>query len=187
VAATRVWDGSEIPPGARERLAHDWAQLQTIEEQLAVVKASRARLPIDPSTATGRAVQALQGVRAIGTAGAWVLATEIFGWREIRNGRQLGALVGLAPALYQSGATQRDRGITRAGNAHVRRMMVQLAWGWLRYQPQSELSAWYQAYGGTGGPRHRRVGIVALARILLIALWRYLETGTVPAGARLKA
>lgn len=79
VAATRVWDGSEIPPGARERLAHDWAQLQTIEEQVAAVKAARARLRIDPATATGRAVQALQGVRAIGTAGAWVLATEIFG------------------------------------------------------------------------------------------------------------
>jgi transposase len=96
--------------------------LQGIEAQVAAVKAARARLRIDPTTATGRAVQALQGVRAIGAGGAWVLATEIFGWREIRNGRELGALVGLAPALYQSGATQRDRGITRAGNAHVRRM-----------------------------------------------------------------
>ncbi|MQA30817.1 MAG: transposase, partial [Luteitalea sp.] len=66
-----------------------------------------------------------------------------FGWREIRNGRELGALVGLAPALYQSGATQHDRGITRAGNAHVRRMMVQLAWGWLRWQPDSVLAQWY--------------------------------------------
>jgi transposase len=186
VAATRVWDGSEIPPGARERLAHDWAQLQTIEEQLAAVKAARARLRIDPATATGRAVQALQGVRAIGTAGAWVLATEIFGWREIRNGRQLGALVGLVPALYQSGATQRDRGITRAGNAHVRRMMVQLAWGWLRWQSDSALAQWYQRRFATGGSRQRRIGIVALARKLLIALWRYVDQAIVPEGARLK-
>ena len=79
VAAMRVWDGSEFPSGARERLAHDWAQLQSIEEQLAAVKAARARLRIDPATATGRAVQALQGVRAIGAGGAWVLATEILG------------------------------------------------------------------------------------------------------------
>jgi transposase len=93
--------------------------------------------------------------------------------REIRNGRQLGALVGLAPALYQSGATQRDRGITRAGNAHVRRMMVQLAWGWLRWQADSALAQWYQRRFATGGSRHRRIGIVALARKLLIALWRY--------------
>ena len=118
--------------------------------------------------------------------GAWVLATEIFGWREIRNGRQLGALVGLAPALYQSGETQRDRGITRAGNAHVRRMMVQLAWGWLRWQSESALAQWYQRRFATGGSRQRRIGIVALARKLLIALWRYVDQAIVPEGARLK-
>jgi transposase len=160
--------------------------LQSIEEQVAAVKAARARLRIDPGTATGRAVQALHGVRAIGAGGAWVLATEIFGWREIRNGRQLGALVGLAPALYQSGATQRDRGITRAGNAHVRRMMVQLAWGWLRWQADSALAQWYQRRFASGGSRQRRIGIVALARKLLIALWRYVDHGIVPEGARLK-
>jgi transposase len=160
--------------------------LQSIEEQVAAVKAARARLRIDPGTATGRAVQALHGVRAIGAGGAWVLATEIFGWREIRNGRQLGALVGLAPTLYQSGATQRDRGITRAGNAHVRRMMVQLAWGWLRWQPDSALAQWYQRRFATGGSRQRRIGIVALARKLLIALWHYVDHGIVPEGARLK-
>ena len=137
VAAARVWDGRPLPPGARDRLACEWAQLQRIEEQLADVKAARTRLHIDVETSTGRAVQALQQLRAIGPGGAWVLATEIFGWREIRNGRQLGALVGLVPALYQSGETQHDRGITRAGNAHVRRMMVQLAWGWLRWQPRA--------------------------------------------------
>ena len=108
-------------------------------------------------------------VRAIGAGGAWVLATEIFGWRAIRNGRELGALVGLAPALYQSGATQRDRGITRAGNAHVRRMMVQLAWGWLRWQSDSVLAQWYQRRFATGGSRQaghwdRRVGAETSAR-----------------------
>ena len=116
----------------------------------------------------------------------WVLATEVFGWREIRNGRQLGALVGLAPALYQSGEMRHEQGITRAGNAHVRRVMVQLAWTWVRYQPSSALTQWYQRRFGSGGPRARRIGIVAVARKLLIALWRFVETGAVPEGALLK-
>lgn len=179
-------DGSGVPPGARQRLARDWALLQAVEQELESVEAERAVLPIDPETTTGRAVEALQKLRAIGTDGAWVLATEIFGWREIRNGRQLGALVGLVPALYQSGETQRVRGITRAGNDHVRRLMVQLAWGWLRWQPTSALTQWYQRRFATGGARLRRIGIVALARKLLIALWRYVDQGVVPEGAVLK-
>jgi transposase len=125
-------------------------------------------------------------MRAIGPIGASVLATEIFGWRRIRNRRELGALVGLAPAPYQSGETDYDQGITRAGNAHVRRVIVQLAWGWIRHQPGSALTHWYQQRFGGGGKRLRKIGIVALARKLLIALWRYLETGMVPDGAQLK-
>ena len=106
--------------------------------------------------------------------------------RQIRNGRELGALVGVVPAPYQSGTTSHDQGITRAGNRHVRRMIVQLAWSWLRYQPTSALSRWYRERFGQGR-RLRRIGIVALARKLLIAWWRYLETGTIPEGALLKA
>jgi len=151
------------------------------------VRAARAALPIDPQTTTGRYVAALQTLRAIGPAGGWVLATEIFGWREIQNARQLGALAGFVPARYQSGETQRDLGITRAGNTHVRRIMVQLAWGWLRYQPDSALSRWYQHRFGRGGPRLRRIGIVALARKLVIALWRYVAFAQLPEGALVKA
>src|SRR2546425_7890522 len=118
--------------------------------------------------------------------GAWVLATEIFGWRQIQNRRELAALVGVVPAPYQSGETYYDQGIRRAGNTHVRRIMVHLAWGWLRFQPQSALTLWYQRRFSSG-KRLRRVGIVALARKLLIALWRYLETGAIPEGAELKS
>ena len=128
----------------------------------------------------------MQTLRAIGPMGGWVLATEIFGWRQIQNRRELAALVGLVPAAYQSGETHHDQGITRAGNTHVRRIMVQLAWGWLRFQPHSALTQWYQRRFRTG-KRLRRIGIVALARKLLIALWRYLETGTIPEGAVLKS
>jgi transposase len=130
-------------------------------------------------------VEQLQTLRGIGSVGAWSLTTEIFGWRQIRNRRELGALVGLVPAPYQSGATAHDQGITRAGNRHVRRMIVQLAWSWLRYQPTSALSRWYRERFSQGR-RLRRIGIVALARKLLVALWRYLETGAVPDGATLK-
>jgi transposase len=184
--AARLWDGAAIPPGARQRLESDGRQLQAIDAELAEARAARGQLPVDVETTTGRYVHTLQQLRAIGPVGGWVLATEIFGWREIRNARQLGALVGLVPARYQSGTMQRDLGITRAGNTHVRRVMVQLAWGWVRYQPHSALSQWYQQRFGHGGPRMRRVGIVALARKLLIALWRYVEAHVRPEGAVLK-
>jgi transposase len=185
VRAARLWDGSPVPPGLHERLRQDWAQLQQVEAQLRERK-RRAKDLLDRRTRTSRTIAKLQQVQAIGQTGAWVLATEIFGWREIANRRQLASLVGLVPAPYQSGETARDQGITRAGNRHVRRVMVQLAWGWLRYQPTSALTVWYQRRFGHGGKRLRRIGIIALARKLLIGLWRYLESGLVPEGAQLK-
>ena len=181
----RLWDGTLVPPGLHERLGQDWAQLQLVEGQLRERKARAAGL-LDRRTRTARAIEKLQRVRAIGRTGAWVLATEIFGWRQIENRRQLGSFAGLVPAPYQSGETVHDQGITRAGNRHVRRVMVQLAWVWLQYQPASGLAQWYQQRFGHGGKRLRRIGIVALARKLLIALWRYVKTGMVPVGAQLK-
>jgi transposase len=183
--AARLWDGTPVPAGLQERLAQEWAQLRQVERQLRERKA-RADSVLDRRTRTGRAIEKLQRVRAVGPTSAWILATEIFGWRQIENRRQLGGLVGLVPAPYQSGETVHDQGITRAGNHHVRRVMVQLAWVWLQYQPDSALSQWYQQRFGHGGKRLRRIGIVALARKLLIALWRYLKTGIVPEGAQLK-
>jgi transposase len=185
LAAVRGWDGTPLPPGCVQRLRAVWAHLVFLNAQLAEVDAARAALRADPQTETGRCVMQLQTLQGIGSVGAWSLTTEIFGWRQIRNGRELGALVGVVPAPYQSGATSHDQGITRAGNRHVRRMIVQLAWSWLRYQPTSALSRWYRERFSQSR-RLRRIGIVALARKLLIAWWRYLETGTVPAGAILK-
>ena len=185
VATARLWDGGPVPAGLQHRLRQGWAQLVFLTAQLADVDQQRAALATDPQTVSGRCVAQLQTLRGIGSIGAWSLTTEIFGWRQIHNRRELGALVGLVPAPYQSGATSHDQGITRAGNRHVRRMIVQLGWSWLRYQPTSALSRWYQARF-SHGRRLRRIGIVALARKLLVALWRYLETGAVPDGATLK-
>jgi transposase len=144
LATVRRWDGTPLPPGLTDRLQQVWAQLDALTRQVAAVDAVRTTCPVDPTTETGRWVERLQTLRGLGSIGAWSLATEIFGWRQIRNGRQLGALVGVVPAPYQSGETAHDRGITRAGNRHVRRMIVQLAWSWLRYQPESALSRWYR-------------------------------------------
>jgi len=184
--AAKLWDGTPLPPGLQERLTRTWRQLQEVDGQLRDLRTLRLTRPENLTPATSRALAQLLTIRAIGPIGAAVLATEIFGWRRIRNGRELGALVGLVPAPYQSGETDHDQGITRAGNAHVRRVIVQLACGWLRHKPESALTHWYQQRFGGGGKRVRKIGIVALARRLLIALWRYLETGLVPDGAQLK-
>jgi transposase len=184
--AARLWDGTRVPAGLKARLTHVWAQLELVNAQIKALERARAALPADESTATGRYAARLPTLRGIGPVGAWVLATEIFGWRQIHNARQLGGLVGLAPAPYQSGETAHDQGISRTGNKHVRHLMVQLAWTWLQYQPTSALAQWYKRQFGHGSRRLRRIGIVALARKRLIALWRYVDQGVIPEGARLK-
>jgi len=122
---------------------------------------------------------------AIGPSSAWLLVMEFFGWRGFRNRREVAAAAGLVGTPYNSGEVERDQGISKAGNRWVRAMMVEIAWLWLRFQPQSDLAKWYQARFAGGGLRMRRVGIVALARRVLIALWRYLEDGVIPEGARM--
>jgi transposase len=116
---------------------------------------------------------------AIGPTSAWLLVKEFFGWRAFRNRRELGALAGLVGTPYSSGEAERDQ-----GNRRVRAMIIEIAWIWLRFQPKSALSQWYQRRFAGAGARMRRVGVVALARRLLIALWRYLEEGVIPEGAR---
>jgi transposase len=134
----------------------------------------------------GGPLVALFKLRAIGLQSAWVLVRELFGWRHFNNRRELAACVGLNPSPYDSGASQREQGISKAGNRRVRALVVEIGWYWLRYQPLSALSEWFNRRFGAGGKRMRRIGIVALARRLLIALWRYVEHGVVPEGAQLK-
>jgi transposase len=112
---------------------------------------------------------------------------EFFAWREFKNRREVGGLAGFTPTPYPSGESAREQGITKAGHRHVRWMTTELAWSWIRYQPESALRCWFRERFGGGGKRLRRSGIVAVARKLLIALWRFLKTGVLPEGAELKA
>jgi transposase len=185
--ALRLWDGSEIPSGLRRRLLRVWAHHQFLSEQIAALEAARRALLHSSEDASIEKVRQLMHLKGIGINGSWLLVMEFFGWRELQNRREVGGLAGLTPTPYQSGASAREQGITKSGNRHVRWMTTELAWSWIRYQPESALSCWFRERFGSGGKRLRRIGIVAVARKLLIALWRFLNTGVLPEGAELKA
>jgi transposase len=184
--ALRLWDGSPIPSGLRRRLLRVYAHHQFLSEQIAALEAERRALLQSAQEASLEKVRQLMQLKGIGINGAWLLVMEFFGWREFKNRREVGGLAGVTPTPYQSGESARDQGITKSGNRHVRWMTTELAWSWVRYQPESALSCWFRERFGGGGKRLRRIGIVAVARKLLIALWRFLETGLLPEGAELK-
>jgi transposase len=186
LANLRQWDGSGVPPGLRQRILHEFERRQLVGRQISELQRQRReQLRQEPGPEMDQ-MRRLLRLRGIGPNSAWLLVREVFGWRQIRNRRELGSLAGLTPSPYDSGESRREQGISKAGNRRVRWMMIELAWLWLQYQPQSELSQWFQRRFGAGGSRQRKAGIVAVARKLLVALWKYLETGEVPAGAQLK-
>ncbi len=172
-----------------------WSEVVRQSERLALVKSQRRALAGEQKQAIEQApseeevvqqIVALSLLRGIGRGSAWQLVMEFFAWRHFKNRRQVAGCAGLDPTPYDSGASRREQGISKAGNKRVRWLMVELAWSWLRYQPGSALSQWFQKRFGGGGKRQRRIGIVALARRLLVALWRYIDTGLLPEGAELK-
>jgi transposase len=186
LATVRLWDGSALPAGLRARLERECQHAQFLRATIGQLERERQRAIAHGSGPALDKVRQLLRLRAIGPTGAWVYVNEFFGWRQFRNRKEVGAAAGLTPTPYQSGDARREQGISKAGSRHIRAVAVEVAWSWLRYQPHSRLSRWYQARFGRGGTRARRVGIVALARKVLIALWRFLEFGVVPEGARLK-
>jgi transposase len=179
----RQWDGSAVPPGLRQGLLREFERRRLVARQIGELEAERRRQIRDQADPQMDQVRRLLRLKGIGKNTAWLLVREVFGWRRIHNRRELASLAGLTPSPYDSGGTRREQGISKAGNRRVRWMMIELAWFWLRYQPGSELSRWFQRRFGAGNGRLRKTGIVAVARELLIALWKYLETGELPAGA----
>jgi transposase len=184
--ALRLWDGSEIPSGLRRRFLRVWAHHEFLSQQIAELEAERLALLRHSEEASIDKVRQLMLLKGIGINGSWLLVREFFAWREFKNRREVGGLAGLTPTPYQSGESSREQGVTKSGNRHVRWMITELAWSWLRYQPESALSCWFRERFGGGGKRLRRIGIVAVARKLLVGLWRFLETGELPKGAQLK-
>lgn len=186
VTELRGRDGSRLLPGLRQRLAREVERLRLVNRQIRQVEQERSEQLLHSPRRGEQQARALMALRGIGVNTAWVYSQEFFGWRAFRNGKQVGALAGLTPTPSQSGDRARELGMSKSGNRRVRAIAIESAWSWLRYQPDRALSQWYQRRFGAGGGRLRRIGIVALARKLLIALWRYLETGEIPAGAVLK-
>lgn len=182
----RRWDGSVLPAALRRRLEREWEKAQFLTQQVQALLRERRKLIREGADPAMAKVLQLAHLKGVGINGAWLHTMEFFGWREFENGRQIGSLAGLTPTPHQSGDLRRELGIDKAGNRRVRWMAIEGAWAWLRFQPQSALSQWYEERFAHGGPRMRKIGIVALARKLLIALWRYLETGILPEGAELK-
>jgi transposase len=179
------WGGhqSQVPPLLRAEIDRECERLQLVKRQIQAIEKQRRQELAQHSQPV---VAQLAKLRAIGLHSAWVLAKELFQWRHFANRRELAASVGLTPTPYNSGDSQIEQGIGKAGNKRVRALLVELSWMWLRLQPDSALTQWFNRRFAIGGKRMRRVGIVALARRLLIALWRFLNDGVIPAGATLK-
>jgi transposase len=186
IGSMQLWNGEPLPERLRARIDREWKQVVLLTEKIKELTTERRKLlrkADDPGTECARK---LLGLAGIGPNAAWLFALEFFSWRQFRNRREVGALAGLTPTPYQSGDDARELGICKAGNRWIRALAIEIAWGWLRFQPDSELSRWYHRRFGHGSSRLRKIGIVALARKLLVELWKYLETGTPPAGAVLK-
>ena len=186
IERVRKWDGSALPERLKPRLRREYQRLQLVEEHIKELERERVEALRHSEDASVETVRSLLRLNGIGLNAGWLFGMEFFSWRNFNNRKEVGALCGLVPMPHQSGSSYREQGISKAGNRHIRAMAIEIAWGWLRYQPESELTKWYEERFGHGSKRIRKIGIVALARKLMIELWRYLETGAIPEGAVLK-
>ena len=199
LAALRRWDGHPLAPRLMAELTRELDRLELVMAQLAELEAERdktlqtdqvaskeaAQRPDRGSVPANQAGPQLLRLRGIGPEFASVLSLEAF-YRNFGNRREIAAYAGLAPSPWSSGGIDIEQGISKAGNARLRKTMVQLAWLWLRHQPGSDLSRWFNQRVGNRRGKIRRITIIAVARKLLVALWRYVTQGLVPAGAEVK-
>lgn len=178
-------DGAALPAQLQQRLMSECERIALAEKQMDALEAKlKDQLPI----AVQERLFHLQKLKGVGEVGATRLVLELF-WRQFRNRREVGSCVGLVPQPYDSGESHVDQGISKQGNRRVRALLIEMAWMWLRHQPESAISRWFaqRTCGAVANKRGKRIAIVAVARRLVIALWRYVEEGTVPEGARFKA
>jgi len=186
LAELRTGLDQPIPPNALAKIERLLARLELVLAQIAELERERDKVPAaDVSDRAGQMIQQLTSLRGIGVQSATVLVREGF-VRHFSNGKALGSYAGLTSTPYSSGGIDREQGIGKAGNRRLRMVMVELAWLWQRYQPGAAQVAWFHNRVGSNGRRIRKVMVVALARKLLIALWRFVIDGVVPQGAVMK-
>ena len=185
-------DGRALPPRLKEEIRRQLARLDAVISDLKTVEAGRDALLADDTVAvstgdgTPPAAAALSRLKGLGPEFVSILCLELL-FRSFNNRREVAAYAGLTPSPFKSGGIDREQGISKSGNPRLRKMMIQLAWMWIRYQPGSAISRWFAGFAGTKRGRIRRIGIVAVARKLLVALWRFATQGVVPEGAALKS
>ena len=182
-STTKDWQGKPLSPALQEEIRREQLRLELLDQQVKSLDAEQRKMVKHPTTVTEQKAAKLAKLKGIGALGSSVLAREVFGWRTFKNRREVGSMAGLTGTAYASGDKTVEQGISKAGNKRVRYTMIEMAWMWTWYQPNSELTKWFMQRFGSGGKRSRRVGIVALARKLLVALWKYVEFDEVPAGA----
>jgi transposase len=185
--ALQTGDGRPLAAAWRDRLAREWGHLQVLERRLTTLQTIRDAAIATADDRVAQVAQRLCQLRGVAETSAAIYSAELLGTRTFANGRQLGALIGLVPVPYRSDQRVQDQAISKAGRTELRRVSIQLAWAWLRWQPDSALTAWFQRRFAAAGGRSRRIGIVAVARKLVIALWRFVAYGVVPEGAHLKS
>jgi transposase len=187
LAEQRDWQGQAVPPQILKEIEREHARLMLVRTQLdASAPAEADPAPTPAAAEMAKRSYLLLRLKSLGPAFATTLTQEVF-YKDFRNRREVASYFGLAPTPWQSGGTDREQGISKAGNPRARCAAVELSWLWLRHQPDSELSQWFRQRTLNASKRIKRIAIVALARKLMVALWRYLTTGLVPAGAVLKA
>ena len=182
----RTWDGRALAEDLKERVVREHERLRNVEDQMKLLRKKREIRVASMATPSLRMVEQLRSLYGVGKTSSWDFVMEMYGWRTFRNRKEVGAFAGLTPTPYDSGGSRREQGISKTGRGRVRGLSIQISWGWLRFQPQSKLSKWFWERFGHGGKRMRKIGIVAVARRLLIDMWRYLEYGVIPDGARVR-
>jgi len=187
LADQRDWQGEPVPPHLLAELKREHARLLLVGEQLAALATAPAGGSVPQAEAQMTECKKLLGrLKSLGPAFSGTLTDELF-YKDFRNRREVAGYCGLAPTPWRSGGTQREQGISKAGNRRARHKAIELAWLWLRHQPNSALSQWFRQRTRDASKGAKRIAIVALARKLIVALWRYLTTGLVPEGALVKA
>jgi transposase len=192
----RLWDGSPLSPQLKAEIRREFSRMEEVDRQIKeirgqqrdMLKAAKEEKEASPLASPLKKVEMVLGLtylRGIGERSAWPLIYE-FLWRDFGNRREVASAAGLVGTPYDSGGSVREQGISKAGNKRIRRLSVELGWYWLRYQPESAITVWFNKRFGQGGKRMRRIGIIGVARRLLIALWKYVKFGQVPEGAQLK-